>query len=166
MKLSAALLGAFATIVSAAPVESSTQADTSAAFPVFERANIDVNRLNRLNFKQQDLSYLLKINNLDMNLLQQLGRNNNFNVLAFQDLFNVNNFNIASLLQFQQLQTILAIAGTGVFNQFNLAGLNLGGLNLGLINGIGGFDVAKIIDVAVVPQIQTIVSTVTPTVII
>jgi hypothetical protein len=155
MKLSALLAATLATVVAAAPAPAQ-EAETQ---PLFERASFDANRLNNFNFRQQDLSYLFKLNSLDLGLLQRLGNQNNFNVLLFQDLFNGGNFNINALLQFQQLQTVLAIAQTGVFNQFDLAGLNLGGLNLGLINGIGGFDVGSIIDAALVPQIQNIVNT-------
>ncbi|KAG8422481.1 hypothetical protein J3459_010330 [Metarhizium acridum] len=174
MKLSTVLAGTFAALVAAAPApapvaEAEVQADTSVALPVFERGAFDAKRVNNLNFKQQDLSYLFSLNrqSLNFDLLQRLALQNNFNVFAFQDLFNVGTFNINALLQFQQLQTVLAIAQTGVFNQFDLAGLNLGALNLGLINGIGAFDIGSIIDVALVPQIQSVVaSTVTPTVII
>lgn len=162
MKLSTILVGAFAALATAAPApapEAAVQEEASIALPVFERGSFDPKRLNNLNFKQRDLSYLLKLNSLDLGLFQRLGRQNNFNVVVFQDLFNNNNFDLNALLQFQQLQTILAIAQTGVFNQFDLGGLNLGGLNLGVINGIGGFNVGGIIDAALVPQIQTVVNT-------
>ncbi|OAQ63120.1 hypothetical protein VFPPC_09019 [Pochonia chlamydosporia 170] len=169
MKLSTIIAGTFAAIAAAAPApapEAQAEPGTSVALPVFERASFDAGKLNNLNFKQQDLRYLFKMNSLDLNLLQVLGRQNNFNVLAFANVFNNDAFNLNALLQFQQLQTILAIAQTGVFNQFDLAGLNLAGLNLGVINGIGAFDIASIVDVAVIPQIQTVVQTITPTVIL
>ncbi|OAA47805.1 hypothetical protein NOR_02295 [Metarhizium rileyi] len=169
MKFSAMLAGIFAALVAAAPAaEAQVRRDTSAALPVFERGAVDAKQLNNLNFKQQDLSYLFQLNrgSLDFGLLQRLGVQNNFNVLAFQDLFNVNSFDVNSLLRFQQLHTVLSIAQTGVFNRFDLAGLNLGGLDLGLINGIGAFDVGTLIDASLVPQIQSVVNTITSTVII
>lgn len=122
--------------------------------------NVNFDQLNNLNFRQQDLNYLFKVNNLDLGLLQQLSINNGFNSLAFANVFNSNSFDINSLLQLQQLQTFLAVANTGVFsNSFNLGGFNLGGLNLGAINGIGGFNVGNVIDVAAIPQVQAVVST-------
>lgn len=162
MKLSTILAGTFAALATAAPAaapEPQGQQETSIALPVFERGSFDAGRLNNLNFKQRDINYLFKLNSLDLGLLQRLGRQNNFNIIAFQDLFNNNAFNLNAILQFQQLQTILAIAQTGVFNQFDLAALNLGGLNLGVINGIGGFDIGTIIGGGLGPQIQNVVNT-------
>lgn len=164
MKLSTVLAGTFAAFVTAAPAAApvaEAEVDAPVALPVFERGVFDAKRVNNLNFRQQDLSYLFALNQGSFNfgLLQQLALQNNFNIFAFQDLFNVGTFNINALLQLQQLQTVLAIAQTGVFNQFDLAALNLGALNLGLINGIGAFDIASIIDVGLVPQIQSVVST-------
>ncbi|KAK3190511.1 hypothetical protein K4F52_003532 [Lecanicillium sp. MT-2017a] len=130
-----------------------------------ERKSVDFGQLNNLLFKQTDFNYLLNINSLDLNLFQQLGRNNNLNVLLFQDLFNVNQFNLNSLLQFQQLQTLLAIAGTGALNTFDLSGLGLAQLNLGLINNIGGVDLGQFINAGSIPQIETIAKQVTTTII-
>ena len=51
---------------------------------------------------------------------------------------------------------MLAIAETGIFDQFELSGLQLGGLNLGLIDGIGGLDLTQFIDAAARPKITVI----------
>lgn len=157
MKLSTILAGALVALVSAAPTESPSSL-TEPRDAMEQRGAFDAKKLNNLNFKQQDLNYLRKLNNVDLQVFQNLGRNNNFNVLVFQDLFNSNNFNLNSLLQFQQLNTILAIAGTGIFNGIDLAQLNFGALNLGLVGGIGGVNLDQFIEVVNLPQIQTIAS--------
>jgi hypothetical protein len=51
---------------------------------------------------------------------------------------------------------MLAIAETGIFDQFELSRLDLGNLNLGLINGIAGLNLAQFIDAALQPQINII----------
>ncbi|KAF5724421.1 hypothetical protein FMUND_878 [Fusarium mundagurra] len=116
------------------------------------------NRLNRggLAFNQVDLNYLLQINQLNLGKLQVLSQRNNFNVVVFQDLFASRDFSLESLLQLQQLSTMLAIAETGIFDQLELSRLSLGNLNLGLINGIAGLNLAQFIDAALKPQITII----------
>ncbi|POR31188.1 Uncharacterized protein TPAR_08609 [Tolypocladium paradoxum] len=155
MKFSTILAGTFAALVVAAPAPA-PEPETEVAALEARKISIDVGRLNNLNFRQQDLNYLFRLNSVNLQLFQQLGINNNLNVLSFQDLFNVGTFNINALLQFQQLQTLLAIAGTGVFNTFDLSRLNLGGLNLGLINGIGGIELGQFIDAGLRPQVAGI----------
>ncbi|CVL00884.1 hypothetical protein FPRO06_06004 [Fusarium proliferatum] len=115
-------------------------------------------RLNRggLAFSQVDLNYLLRVNQLNLGKLQVLSQRNNFNVVVFQDLFASRDFSLQSLLQLQQLSTMLAIAETGIFDQFELSRLDLGNLNLGLINGIAGLNLAQFIDAALKPQITII----------
>lgn len=155
MKFSTILAGTFAALVAAAPAPA-PESETGVTDLVARKKSIDVGRLNNLNFRQQDLNYLFRLNTVDLQLFQQLGINNNLNVLAFQDLFNVGSFNINALLQFQQLQTLLVIASTGVFNTFDLSRLNLGGVNLGLINGLGGIELGQFIDAGLRPQVAGI----------
>ncbi|CAG7563719.1 unnamed protein product [Fusarium equiseti] len=109
-----------------------------------------------LAFGQVDLNYLLKVNELNLVKLQTLSIKNNFDVNVFSDLFAADQFSIKSLLELQQLSTMLAIAETGIFDQFELSGLQLGGLNLGLIDGIGGLDLTQFIDAAARPKITVI----------
>ena len=109
-----------------------------------------------LAFGQVDLNYLLKVNELNLVKLQTLSIKNNFDVNVFSDLFAADEFSIKSLLELQQLSTMLAIAETGIFDQFELSGLQLGGLNLGLIDGIGGLDLTQFIDAAARPKITVI----------
>lgn len=146
MKISAIAAALLAAVVTAAPAA------------LEERKKVDYSSLNNLVFKQANFNYLLNLNSLNLQLFQQLGSNNNLNVLLFQDVFNVNNFDLNSILQFQQLQTLLAIAQTGVLNSFDLSSLSLGSLNLGLIGGIGSVDLTQFITAASIPQIETIAS--------
>ncbi|OAQ97719.1 hypothetical protein LLEC1_04340 [Akanthomyces lecanii] len=159
MKFSTLIAAAFGAVVAAAPAPALEPAAVEA------RKSLDFGKLNNLVFKQSDFNYLLNINSLNLSLFQQLGRSNNLNVLLFQDVFNVNRFDLNSLLQFQQLQTLLAIAGTGALNGFDLGGLALGNLNLGLVGGIGGVDLRQFVNSASVPQIETIAKKVSTTII-
>ena len=109
-----------------------------------------------LAFGQVDLNYLLKVNELNLVKLQTLSIKNNFDVNVFSDLFAADEFSIKSLLELQQLSTMLAIAETGILDKFELSGLQLGGLNLGLIDGIGGLDLTRFIDAAARPKITVI----------
>lgn len=154
MKFTTLLVGAFAAVAVAAPAAEPEDQSVE----VEKRNAIDLGKVNNLNLKQQDLRYLQSVNGLDLALLQKLGLNNNLNVIQFQNLFNGQAFDINSILQFQQLQTLLTIAQTGVFNTFDLSTLNLGGLNLALINGIGGIGLGQFIPAAVTPQVTTIAS--------
>ncbi|CEI66539.1 hypothetical protein FVEN_g8285 [Fusarium venenatum] len=113
-------------------------------------------RERELAFGQVDLNYLLQVNQLDLVRLQTLSIKNRFDVNIFADLFAADEFSIKSLLQLQQLSTMLAIAETGIFDQFELSSLKLGDLNLGLIDGIGGIDLTQFIDAATRPKITVI----------
>ncbi|POS81400.1 hypothetical protein DHEL01_v200187 [Diaporthe helianthi] len=130
---------------------------TSAA-PAEKRGQLDIAQLNNLQgFNQLDINYLNVINSLDLQLLNTLAVQNNFNALAFQGLFQNNQvFDVASLLQLQQLQTVLQLGQLGVFNAFDLSSLNLQALQLGLINNVGAFDLGSLIDASLVPQITAI----------
>ncbi|KAM5385339.1 hypothetical protein ACJZ2D_000980 [Fusarium nematophilum] len=114
----------------------------------------------RQDMKQIDLEYLLKINDVDLRLLVDLGRRNNLNVGIFEELFRSEVFSLESLLQLQQLSTFLAIAETGVFDRLDLSRLSLdtlGELNLGLIENIARVDLGQFIDDNVRPQIIVVV---------
>lgn len=156
MKFSSILFGAFATLTAAAPALDKDIQLVKALAPKGPKSINNAPKLNNLAFKQQDLNYLLKLNSLNLGLFQNLGINNNLDVLLFQELFNGGQFNLNALLQFQQLQTLLAIANTGVLDAVDLGGLALGGLNLGLINNLGGVDLSQFIDAALVSQIGAI----------
>lgn len=145
MKFSTLLAGAFASIALAAP---SRRAQNG--------TSVDAAALNGLVFAQLDLNYLLGVNTLDLTLFQQLALTNNLDILAFQDAFNSDTFDVASLLRFQQLSTLLAIAGTGALTSFDLTGLPLGDINLQLIAGIASVDLTQFVEVALVPQITVI----------
>ncbi|KAF4469125.1 hypothetical protein FALBO_3996 [Fusarium albosuccineum] len=125
----------------------------------------DGGRDGQLAFGQLDLNYLLKVNELDLGLFQTLGRRNNLNVIVFQELFTSQQFSLESLLQFQQLSTLLSIAGTGIFDNLDLSRLSLGSVNLGLIQDIGRVDLAQFIDQRLVPQITVIAQEITTVVI-
>lgn len=152
MKFSTVLAGAFAAFATAAPATTATTSNQA----LDKRLQIDASKLNGLKFKQDDLNYLLNINALDLTLFQNLGIKNNLNILVFQELFQAEAFNLAQLLQFQQLNTLLVIAGTGALNTFDLASLNLDILNLGLISDIGSVELTQFVNQAFVPQIQSI----------
>ncbi|OLN97308.1 hypothetical protein CCHL11_01288 [Colletotrichum chlorophyti] len=146
MRFSAVVVSALAAVAFAAPTTNEP------------RNNIDLNSLNNLQgFKNLDLNYLLALNNLNLQNFGQLGQINNLNLAAFQGLFASQNFDLNSLLQLQQLSTLLAIQQQGLFGNVNLAQLNLGGLNFGLIQNIGGVNLGQFIDQALLPQITQIV---------
>lgn len=146
MKFSTVIVSALATIVSAAPTE--------------KRAAFDLAQLNGLNnFNQVNLNYLLGINSLDLNLLGTLGQVNNFDILKFSGLFQQNQFDVQALLQLQQLQTVLAFGQQGLFNGFDLGGLNLDVLQLGLLQqNVGVLDLQQFIAPQIVTQVQTVAS--------
>ncbi|RGP67535.1 hypothetical protein FLONG3_8461 [Fusarium longipes] len=109
-----------------------------------------------LSFGQVDLNYLLKVNDLDLVKLQTLSIKNKFDANVFSDLFSADEFSIKSLLELQQLSTMLSIAETGIFDKFELSSLKLGDLDLGLIDGIGSVDLTQFIDAATRPKITLI----------
>ncbi|KAM0186407.1 hypothetical protein ACHAPA_011146 [Fusarium lateritium] len=117
-------------------------------------------------FGQVDLNYLLKVNELNLVKLQELSGANNFDITIFADLFASKDFSLKQLLELQQLSTVLKIAETGIFDQFELSKLELGGLNLGLIDGIASIDLTKFIDAALKPKITVIAKKVTNVIVI
>jgi hypothetical protein len=150
MKFTSVIVSALATLATAAPAKSIEGRVSSA---------IDLAGLNNLNsFNSVDIQYLAQINGLDLNLLLALGQNNGLQINSFNSLFQGNNFDLQQILQLQQLQTLLSIAGTGALNSFDLSSIILEQqlLQLGLINNIGSFGFGSLIDQSLVPQIQTI----------
>jgi hypothetical protein len=109
-----------------------------------------------LAFGQVDLNYLLEVNELNLVKLQELSGENNFDITIFADLFASKDFSLKQLLELQQLSTMLKIAETGIFDEFELSKLELGGLNLGLIDGIASIDLTQFIDAALKPKITVI----------
>jgi hypothetical protein len=107
-------------------------------------------------FGQVDLNYLLEVNELNLVKLQELSGVNNFDITIFADLFASKDFSLKQLLELQQLSTMLKIAETGIFDEFELSKLELGGLNLGLIDGIASIDLTQFIDAALKPKITVI----------
>jgi hypothetical protein len=149
MKFTSVIVSALATLATAAPAKSVEERSSS----------IDLAALNGLqSFAAVDIQYLAQINSLDLNLLLALGQNQGLQINSFNSLFQSNNFDLASILQLQQLQTLLAIAQTGALNTFDLSSINLEQqlLQLGLINNIGSFSFGSLIDQSLLPQIQTI----------
>ncbi|KAJ9162236.1 hypothetical protein NKR19_g1476 [Coniochaeta hoffmannii] len=149
MKFTSVIVSALAAVATAAPAKS-----------VEERgANIDLAGLNNLqSFGAIDIQYLAQVNSLDLNLLLALGQNQGLNINSFNSLFQSSSFDLASILQLQQLQTLLAIAQTGALNSFDLSSINLQQqlLQLGLIQNLNSFSFSSLIDQSLVPQIQTI----------
>jgi hypothetical protein len=145
MKPVSIIVGALAAFASAAPAKEA-------------RSAFDLSQVNNLEFNNLNFAYLGVVNQLNLQLLEQLGQVNNLNVLNFQSLFSSNSFDLNAALQFQQLQTVLQFAQLGLFNQFDLSGLNLNALNLGLINNVGGFDLNSQVDAGLVPQLNQVIS--------
>ncbi|KAH8173237.1 hypothetical protein LIA77_07492 [Sarocladium implicatum] len=154
MQFSTLLTGLFAATAAAAPVME-PRVDTTPN-PLDTRTVFDASRLNGLQFNQIDLRYLQGLNAFDLQLFQNLNIRNNLNVLHFQSLFNAQVFDINSLLQLQSLHTLLLVGSTGVFNNFDLAGLQLQALDFGLINGLVGVDLVQFIDTSFSGQIKTV----------
>lgn len=144
MKPVSIIVGALATLATAAPASE-------------PRGAVDLSQLNNFEFSNNNFAYLGVVNNLDFQLLEQLGQVNNLNLLEFQNVFAAQQFNLQSILQFQQLQTLLQFAQVGLFNQFDLSSLNFNQLNLGLINNLNGFDLNSQINAALVPQITSVI---------
>ncbi|KAI2623487.1 hypothetical protein GGS26DRAFT_593581 [Hypomontagnella submonticulosa] len=149
MKVSAILISALAAVATAAPA--STPASTE------KRTAFDIGQFNNFGFANQDLQYLLAINNFDLQAFAQLAAFNNLNIGGFQELFVQNQFDVNALLQLQQIALLSQLGGLGLFGNFDLSSLQLNVFDLGLIGGIGGFDVGSLVDQSLVPQIQTII---------
>jgi hypothetical protein len=156
MKFTTIIVSALATLAAAAPAP--------AEKAVEERSvNFDANIFNQ--FGGQNFAYVANINNFDFQLLQQLAVQQNFDILSFQALFQQSaQFDVANLLAFGQLNTIVQLAGLGVFNGIDLGGLALGGFGLGvgafdfgvLQNGIGNFGLNTLIQGNQLSTIQQI----------
>ncbi|KAL2754471.1 hypothetical protein ACRALDRAFT_1076168 [Sodiomyces alcalophilus JCM 7366] len=151
------LTGLAATFVAAAPAAVVEEAPVTALTTLEARSTFDLSRLNGLQgFQNVDLNYLLRLNQVNLNLFHQLGQGQNLNLLAFSHLFNAQSFDVRSLLQLQQLHTVLAFHQQGLFNNLNLANLHLGGLNLGLIQNVHGIDLGQFIGRDVIGRVHDI----------
>jgi hypothetical protein len=150
MKASTIFVGALAAVASAAPTTVTTTAEKRGQA-------IDLNAFNQFGFANQNLQYFNAINTFNLQAFEQLGAFNNLNIGNFQGLFANNVFDLNSLLQLQQVALLSQLGGLGVFGNFDLSSINLGGLNLGLVNSISSFDVSSLIDVNLVPQIQSVI---------
>jgi hypothetical protein len=159
MQFSTIIASTFAVFAAAAPAVSSS----SSSAQLQERAVFDASLLNGLAFNQVDLTYLLQLNSIDLGLLQGLVQQNGLNNLLFQNVFQAQAFDVQSLVQFSQLQTLLAVAQTGVFsNGFSLAQLQLGQFDFGLINGVAGVNLGQFINAGNIQQINVIAGQVVP----
>lgn len=159
MKLSAFLAGAFAALALAVPAPAPVPVPNSSSPGALEgRRSFDARPFNNLVFNQRDLNYLLKINSLNLEAFQGLAINNGFNVGAFQNLFTANVFDINALLQFQQLQTLLAVADVGAFGGVDLSRAALNVVQLGALGNIGGVGLNSFIDAGQVGLIQSVAS--------
>ncbi|KAH8912368.1 hypothetical protein BR93DRAFT_933388 [Coniochaeta sp. PMI_546] len=148
MKFTSVIVSALATVAAAAPAKA-----------VEERSSLNLAGLNNLqSFGAIDIQYLAQVNSLDLQLLLALGQNQGLNINAFDQLFQSSSFDLQSILLLQQLQTLLAIAGTGALNSFDLSSINLQQqlLQLGLVDSLNSFSFSSLIDQSLVPQIQTI----------
>lgn len=142
------LVSALAAVASAAPASTKTE----------KRTAVDLNAFNQFSFQNQDLQYFNAVNGLDLNALVQLSAVNNLNLDVFQSIFVQDAIDVNALLQLQQVALLSQLGGLGIFGNFDLASLQINALDLGILGGaIGGFDVASLIDQALVPQIQTVI---------
>ncbi|KAI1468720.1 uncharacterized protein F4812DRAFT_342216 [Daldinia caldariorum] len=148
MKAATILASVFAAVAAAAP--------TTIATPE-KRAVVDLGAFNNFGFANQDLQYLLAINQFDLQAFAQLSAFNNLNIGNFQSLFLNDAFDINSLLQLQQIALLSQLGSLGIFGNFDLGSLQLNVFNLGLIGGIGRFDITSLIDSSLAPQIQAII---------
>ncbi|KAI1640271.1 hypothetical protein F4809DRAFT_476971 [Biscogniauxia mediterranea] len=151
MKASTIFAGVFAAFASAAPTTTATTTE------VQERGVVDLGAFNNFGFANQDLQYLNAINGFNLQAFAQLSAFNNLNIGNFQSLFGGNVFDINALLQLQQIALLSQLGGLGVFGNFDLSTVQFNLFDLGLINNIGSFNLGSIIDVNVIPQIQTII---------
>ncbi|KAH6659672.1 hypothetical protein BKA67DRAFT_24445 [Truncatella angustata] len=146
MKFAAVIVSALAAVAYAAPAKKEET-----------RAVVDASLFNNFAFNSQDLQYLSVINSLDFQVLQQLASVNNLNLNGFSSLFSNQAFDVNGLLQLQQIQNLIQLQQLGVLGGFDLSTLALSQVNLGLINNIGGVDLTKFVNAALLPQIQTII---------
>lgn len=151
MKVTSILVGALATVVAAAPTEKRSFGG-SQDFSSFG----NFGGVNNFGFNNLDLGYLASVNNLDFQILAQLSQVNEFDVLQFGSLFNNDVFDVNSLLQFQQLATLIQLSSLGAFNGLSLSGLNFNNLGFGLISNVNSFAFGGLIDQSLVPQLTSI----------
>ncbi|OTB15668.1 hypothetical protein K445DRAFT_11899 [Daldinia sp. EC12] len=145
MKVTAILASALVAVATAAPTTTE------------KRAVVDLGAFNNFGFANQDLQYLLAINQFDLQAFAQLSAFNNLNIGGFESLFSNDAFDINSLLQLQQIALLSQLGSLGIFGNFDLSSLQLNVFDLGLIGGIGGFDISSLIDKSLAPQIQAII---------
>ncbi|KJZ79273.1 hypothetical protein HIM_01424 [Hirsutella minnesotensis 3608] len=77
---------------------------------------------------------------------QTLALSNRFNVGGFQTLFTNNAFAVNSLLQLQQLNTLVSVADAGFFNGRDLSNVSFHGLQLGALGNIGRMGLTSFVD--------------------
>ncbi|XXG94281.1 hypothetical protein Hte_000535 [Hypoxylon texense] len=147
MKASTIFASVLAAVATAAPTSTVPE----------KRGSVDLGAFNNFAFANQDLQYLLAINGFDLQAFAQLAAFNNLNIGGFQDLFVSNSFSLNDLLQLQQIALLSQLGGLGVFGNFDLSALQVNLFDFGLINSIGGFNFADIIDQSLAPQIQAVI---------
>lgn len=146
MKFSTVIVSALAAVASAAPAKKEEP-----------RAAFDASLFNNFAFQSQDLAYLSALNSLDFNAIQQLIAVNNLNAGSFSGLFSNNVFDVNSILQLQQIQSLIQLQQIGVLGGFDLSSFALNSVNLGLINSVGGVDLTQFIDASLAPQLETVI---------
>ncbi|KAJ2907385.1 hypothetical protein MKZ38_003242 [Zalerion maritima] len=158
MQFSKIILTAFAALAAAAPA-------TTQETRVEKRSLLGANELgllNGLNFGIDNFAYISEINGFNFDFFdQQLFSlfQRGFDVNVFNPLFNAQQFDFNNIVLLLQLQMLTHISSLGLFDQFNVAGVNLvPSLNLGVLSGLGGFDFASLFDQTVITQVQTITS--------
>ncbi|KAI6090161.1 hypothetical protein F4821DRAFT_37370 [Hypoxylon rubiginosum] len=147
MKASTIFASVFAAVATAAPTSTVSE----------KRGSVDLGSFNNFSFANQDLQYLLAINGFNLQAFAQLAAFNNLNIGGFQELFVSNSFSLNDILQLQQIALLSQLGGLGVFGNFDLSALQVNVFDLGLINGIGGFNVADLVDQSLTPQIQAVI---------
>lgn len=160
MKTVAIVAGALASVAAAAPAMAKHDNAKRTFGPLSAGLNTGAGLNNQLNgflFNHLDISYVASINPLDLNRFESLGINNHLDIVSFAPLFNSPTFDLGSLLQLQQLSTLLGIASTGILDSFDLSTLPLGGLDLGLLGDpLQAFNLGSLLDPSLVPQILPI----------
>ncbi|KAI4859231.1 hypothetical protein F4820DRAFT_177349 [Hypoxylon rubiginosum] len=147
MKASTIFASVLAAVATAAPTGTVTE----------KRGSVDLGAFNNFAFANQDLQYLLAINGFNLQAFAQLAAFNNLNIGGFQELFVSNSFSLNDLLQLQQIALLSQLGGLGVFGNFDLSALQVNLFDFGLINSIGGFNFADVIDQSLAPQIQAVI---------
>ena len=156
MKPVSLIVSALAAVAAAAPAPAKNEERSIGGFGGGFGGGFDLSGVNNFNFLDSNFGYLAGINSLDLNTLLALGQVNNFDLNSFGNVFNSNVFDLATLLQLQQLQTLLQFSSLGLFNGFDLSNLALQQLSLGLLSNVGGLDLNSFVDANNVGQIQAI----------